>query len=116
MGAALHAGFGKVAITPKLGAQMVGYAGRPRGATGIHDPLFSRALVLEEQRTGLWAVISCDLCYLRNESVAEIRAAVEQRVGVPPGRLFIATTHTHSGPHDRDHQNWDRPLAELIAD
>jgi len=112
---ALRAGFGKVAITPKLGAQMVGYAGRPSGATDIHDPLFARALVLEDN-TSLWAVISCDLCYLFNESVAEVRAAAEQRVGIPPSHLFLATTHTHSGPHDRHPQNWDRRLPELIAD
>jgi hypothetical protein len=28
----------------------------------------------------------------------------------------VATTHTHSGPHDRHSDNWDRPLGEIVAD
>jgi hypothetical protein len=34
---------------------------------------------------------------------------------LPGEHLFVATTHTHAGPHDRHAQNWDRPLAEIIA-
>jgi neutral ceramidase len=112
---ALLAGFAKTDISPKVGCQMVGYAGRPSGATGVHDPLHARAMVLENEQ-GTWALITADLCYLNAESVAEIRAAVQQRVGITPQRLFVATTHTHAGPHDRHPENWDRPLAELISD
>lgn len=111
----LRAGFGRADITPRIGCQLVGYAGRSSGATGVHDPLFSRALVLEDSNER-WALVSNDLCYLNAETVQEIRESIYHRVGIPPSRLFVAATHTHSGPHDRHTDNWDRPLAELVAD
>ncbi len=110
-----RAGFGRADVTPKLGCRLVGYANRPSGATGVHDRLSARALVLEDQG-GRWAIISCEFCYLNADTVADIREAIEGRVGIPPTNVFVATTHTHSGPHDRDADNWDRPLAELVAD
>ncbi|MCS7221200.1 MAG: neutral/alkaline non-lysosomal ceramidase N-terminal domain-containing protein [Anaerolineae bacterium] len=110
----LLAGFGRADITPKIGCQLVGYAGRSSGATGVHDPLFSRALVLENP-DGRWALISNDLCYLNAETIREIRESIYRRVGIPPSHTFVAATHTHSGPHDRHAHNWDRPLAELVA-
>ena len=50
------AGFGRVDLTPKVGCQLVGYGNRTEGASGIHDPLSARALVLEALLTGggLW--------------------------------------------------------------
>jgi neutral ceramidase len=111
----LRAGFGRAEITPKIGCQLVGYGGRDTGATGVHDPLQARALVLEDEN-GLWALISCDLLFVFAQTVAEIRNAVHARVGIAPERLFVATTHTHGGPWDGAAENWDRPLAEIIAD
>ena len=81
----------------------------------MHDPLHARALVLEDAG-GRWAILSVELCYLNTETVREIRAAIQRRVGIPPSNVFVATVHTHAGPHDRDAENWERPFAELIAD
>src|SRR5690606_6758602 len=64
---------------------------------------------------GRWALLSVDFCYVKMETVREIRAAVQERLGIPPTNVFVATTHTHSGPHDRDPDNWARPLAEIMA-
>lgn len=112
---AFRAGFGRADITPRVGCKLVGYSNRPGDATGVHDRLSSRALVLEDAG-GRWAIVSNELCYLNMDSVREIREAVQRRVGIPPSHVFIATTHTHSGPHDREADNWDRPLVELVAD
>jgi hypothetical protein len=111
----LRAGFGRADITPKLGSDLTGYGGRKHGATGVHDHLLARALVLEDAG-GTWALISIDFCYLFPQSVAEIRNSISRRVGIPASNVFIATTHTHSGPHDRHSQNWERPLGEIVAD
>jgi hypothetical protein len=111
----LRAGFGRSDITPKLGSELTGYGGRKHGATGVHDKLLARVLVLEDSG-GLWALISIDFCYLFPQSVADIRAVIEERMGIPTGHVFIATTHTHSGPHDRHSGNWERPLGEIVAD
>ncbi len=77
--------------------------------------LCTRLRCLEDSQGG-WAIISCEFCYLSAESVAEIRVAVHKRTGILPERVFVATTHTHAGPHDRHADNWARPLADLIAD
>jgi hypothetical protein len=113
--AGLRAGFGRVDVTPKIGCKLVGYSARKSGATGVHDRLLSRAMVLEDEN-GRFALTSTDFCYLGAESIKEIREAVNRRTGIPPTHTFVATTHTHSGPHDRHAENWDRPLAELITD
>lgn len=109
------AGVGRSDITPKLGCKMMGYGGRTSGAQGVHDRLQARALVLEDDG-GAVALVSCDLCYIFVERIAEIRQAVQTRTGIAPERVFIGTTHTHSGPHDGHADNWDRPFAEIVAD
>src|SRR5512134_2049275 len=106
---------GRSDITPKLGCKLVGYGGRETGAQGVHDRLHARAVVLEDDG-GALALVSCDLCYLFVETVGAIREAVQKRTGIAPGRVFVGTTHTHAGPHDGHAQNWDRPLAEIVAD
>jgi neutral ceramidase len=111
----LNAGFGRAEITPKLGCSMVGYGNRPSGATGVHDSLLARAMVLESE-DGCWAVLATDLCYTTGAAVQAIRTAVTQRTGIPGDHVLVANTHTHAGPHDADADNWARPLAELIAD
>ncbi len=49
----LTAGIGKVRITPSPGAPLAGFAARQGVATGVHDDLFARALVLENVGTAL---------------------------------------------------------------
>lgn len=109
-----RAGFGRSDITPKVGCQLVGYGGRSEGATSVHDPLQTRALVLED-KGGRWALISIEFCYLNIDTVQRMREVIQARLGIPPAHIFIATTHTHAGPHDRQAENWDRPLAEVVA-
>jgi hypothetical protein len=111
----LRAGFGRADSTPKLGCRLTGYGGREEGATAVHDPLFARVLLLEDEG-GTRALISIDFCYLFPQSVAAIRQAIQQRTGIAGSNVFIATTHTHAGPHDLDSDNWDRPLGEIVAD
>src|SRR3954470_223582 len=111
----LRAGFGRADITPKLGSKLTGYGGREEGATAVHDPLFARALVHEDEG-GVWALISVEFCYLTHQSVAEIREAIQRRTSIPASNVFMATTHTHAGPHDRHTENWERPLGEIVAD
>jgi hypothetical protein len=77
--------------------------------------LQARALVLEDEG-GRWALISIEFCYLNADTVQHIREVIQARLGIPPARSLIATTHTHAGPHDRQAENWDRPLADIVAD
>lgn len=111
----LLAGFGRSDITPLLGTQLVGYDARARRAEGVHDPLLARALVLE--RAGeRWALIACDLCFVGHKMTAAVRTEIARQTGIPPANIWVAATHTHSGPDDEDAGGWERPLAELVAD
>jgi hypothetical protein len=61
-------------------------------------------------------MLSIDFCFVNAETVQAIRVATEKRLNIPADHIFIATTHTHSGPDDRQVENWPRPLADLVAD
>lgn len=111
----LEAGFGKTVITPRIGAHLVGYAGRPGPSLGVHDELYARAMVV---RSGAdrWALCAVDLCYVRESTVNAVRARVTRLTDLPGTHICIAAIHTHSGPDDQDIDSWDRPLSEVIAD
>jgi neutral ceramidase len=110
----LRAGFGRVEITPARGARLVGYAQRTTPAAGQHDPLFARALVLEEGHERV-AIASLELCYVGEDVVAEVREAVAHATGIRPDRVLVAASHTHSGPHDADCGAWADGLPGLAA-
>lgn len=95
----LSAGTAKVELTPLKRVPLAGYSKRKgKRSTGVHDPVFARALVLKDERTAL-AIVSADLLII-NEPLFQ---AVEQRLEadppvIGPVTLLLAATHTHSGP------------------
>lgn len=95
-----RAGAGTAVITPPLPFQLAGHRGE-RIATGIADELEARALVVQDCDR-LSALVSIDLLWLSREQVARIRAIVEQTTGIPARAVFVACTHTHSGPDTLD--------------
>ena len=93
--AGLEAGAAKIEITAPLGTPLNGYGDRlGRGAVAVHDPLWSRALYLDDGETRLF-LVNVDLCV--------IHPALRQRVlelaprEVPPEHIILTATHTHSG-------------------
>jgi hypothetical protein len=91
--ASLRAGVAKIEITPTGGGVYLGgYDARTSPATGVHDPLFARALVLEcgDQRM---AIVSLDLIWFPSERVAR---EAKDRLGV--GLVLTAASHSHSTP------------------
>ena len=84
-------------ITPGLGVPMGGYGARKGVAEDVHDPLFVRALVLDDGSTKL-ALAVCDLVGVTRPLVDAARALIETEVGIPAAHVVIAATHTHSGP------------------
>jgi len=111
----LKAGFGVSLITPKVGAELVGYSNRLGLSTGVHDKLHSRALVMEGDGR-IWALSSNELCWIGSPVVASVRKKVAERTSIPENNIFISTVHTHSGPSDDHAEDWDRSLTDLVAD
>jgi len=92
----LEVGLGQVAITPPVGYRLAGYF-YERLSTGVHDPLFARAIVFR-QGDERFALVECDLCQTSADVVARARAMAESRTGIPADHIAICSTHTHTGP------------------
>ncbi|MDD5705012.1 MAG: neutral/alkaline non-lysosomal ceramidase N-terminal domain-containing protein [Kiritimatiellae bacterium] len=93
----VEAGAARVRITPRAGAEMAGYAARTGPATGIHDDLHARCLVLRQGHT-MAALIVTDLVGLGTEMGQDIRRRIQERTGIPADHVIVVSTHTHSGP------------------
>src|SRR5262249_34321519 len=92
----LRAGAAAVDITPPTGTPLAGYYSA-RGARSVLDPLFSRALVLEQDGTRV-ALVVCDLISMPRRTVVDARKLIEQQTGIPAGHVMLSATHTHTGP------------------
>jgi neutral ceramidase len=93
----LKLGTSKRNITPPVGAWQAGYAGRDHGAEGVRDELYARALYLHDGETQA-AIVCRDLCDVEANEMDLLAAKVKEMVGLEREQLFIANTHTHSGP------------------
>ncbi|WP_172682805.1 neutral/alkaline non-lysosomal ceramidase N-terminal domain-containing protein [Verrucomicrobium spinosum] len=92
--APLRAGAATSNITPELGAKIIG-GFVPFPATGVHDELHARCLVLDDGKTRL-ALVVCDLLGLHRSVSIEARRLIEESTGIPPAQVMISGTHTHS--------------------
>ena len=99
-GLALHgefmAGFSRVDVTPPIGTELSGYP-RKRVSDGIIDTLDLNAVAFSDG-TNRAVVISADVINFRGYFNLYRKNAAEA-AGLPPEALFIACTHTHTGPH-----------------
>ena len=73
--------------------------GNPRDhrSEGVHDPIFARALVIENAE-GPFALLSLDLCTLPNDMAETARQLIARQAGIPYERQVIACGHIHSAP------------------
>ncbi|HUQ92532.1 MAG TPA: hypothetical protein VM120_12710 [Bryobacteraceae bacterium] len=87
-------------------------------ATSAHDPLHTRALVLEDGGTRV-ALAVVDSCYLKRETMDRAKLLAEKRTGIPSHRILISATHTHSAPpslpepgNEREQRYTDRLITQ----
>lgn len=88
-------GYGRVDITPPLGTNLAGYT-HARTADGILDPLDAIALAFSDG-TNRAVVMSLDIINLYGYYDL-YREGVAAATGLDPQAVFIACTHTHTGP------------------
>jgi neutral ceramidase len=93
----ISAGTGRTEITPPTGVELAGYPHHPRHNTGVHDPLFSTALVIDDGLSSV-ALVSLDLLFFSKKHVTAVRKSIEQYADIPQRNILIGCTHTHSGP------------------
>lgn len=103
-----QAGAAQIDITPPLGTVINGEF-TCRYANKIADPLFAKALVLQDEKTTLLIVL-VDTCAMRQDFLNEVKTAIAHSVGIPRECQLIAATHTHSGGSVADllmgHVDW----------
>ena len=95
-GGDLRVGAAAVVITPPVGTPMAGYYSE-RAAEGVHDDLYVKALVLEQDGAKA-ALVSLDLISTSRSVVTEARREIERTTGVPGAAVMISATHSHTGP------------------
>lgn len=93
-------GVSKADITPSDWQQrtywLAGFnADRP--ATSVHDPLYARAMVVDDGATPL-AIVTLDLIGLTSPDVQRVQNAIAAKVPQLANRILVHTTHTHEGP------------------
>src|SRR5688572_25268938 len=93
----IRVGLGLSKITPPVGTPLGGNARLNNYATGIWRDLYTRALWIEDSRNTV-CLIALDLLALWQAEADRLRQAVACKVGLQPGNILIASTHTHSGP------------------
>src|SRR5438132_13150125 len=107
------AGAARVEITPPLGQPMAGYPplrqvaggpldtadyiGREGVALGTHDPLYARALVLDDGPQAV-AFVALDLVVTTAEFTAAVREAGSRATGIASDHVLLAASPTHCGP------------------
>jgi hypothetical protein len=108
--AKFRAGAATSNITPPLGSGIVG-GFLPFPATDVHDELHARCLVLDDGKTML-AFVVCDLLGMHRSVSTEARKLIQEATGIPPERVMISCTHTHSAASalGQDRYTSEQPL------
>jgi len=92
-------GIAEVNYTPAAGLDMAGnYRGNDYASRGVHDSLYARAIVADNQKGEKVALLTVDICYIPKETVEMMRAYIASKTTIKPGNVMIMATHTHSGP------------------
>ena len=94
----LRAGVAQVEYTPELGLPLMGNFRDDYGARGVHDPLYSRALVLQDPDGAKVALLSIDICMIDRDNTSLMRQFIATQTDLRPENILIAATHTHSAP------------------
>ncbi len=97
--------FARAEITAyERGMGLLGWGQPENVAEGVAEPLFARAMVVEDERGARAAYVCADLCFvsvgLREEVLAR---AAARGLGIGPHGLMLSATHTHSGPSGFSH-------------
>ncbi|WP_444641250.1 neutral/alkaline non-lysosomal ceramidase N-terminal domain-containing protein [Caproiciproducens sp. R1] len=92
----IKAGYGKAYITPPLRKELAGFAGEGRIALGVHDELYARVLLLQNNNE-TYCIVQTDLLDIDDGFAADIRRDLAG-LGLKDSNVFAGAIHTHSGP------------------
>ena len=96
----LRIGLASVCTTPEEPVWLHGYAveKRQRPFEGKLQDLHAKAMAFEDAGGSRSVLITVDLCVLRQTEAERVAARIAERTGLPPARVIVNLSHTHSGP------------------
>jgi neutral ceramidase len=88
----------QIDITPDMQrrVELSGFVAREQPATGVHDPLFARALYVEADARLLW--VNVDVIAFETDHAERLKARIGARFGLEAHEVLLSATHTHSAP------------------
>lgn len=104
MNGELLAGVWKTCISPPVYVSLEGSFTDIK-AIEILDDLYSHAIVFDDGNKKV-AIVSVDICMIPDDIFHDIAGRIKKRCNIQADHLFIASTHTHTGPK----------LADIFAD
>lgn len=99
----LQAGTARITITPPVGVELAGWHFGP--CVGILDELEASALLLQRDDVQ-WALVTADLIGFGPEIVNQVRERCQRDWSIPEGNIWLAASHTHSGPATAYLRDW----------
>jgi len=93
----LRAGIAKIDITPDIPVMLYGYSSRKTLSEGVHDPLYTRVVVFENNGKKV-VLVSSDLGSYGREVFPIIQKSILDKFGLNESELFISAIHSHSSP------------------
>ncbi len=92
----LKAGFGRVNVNPMMGIDISGYY-QVRKANGVLDDLEVNAIAFASGDKKI-VMLCVDNLGMKKVILDDFRAFVAEKTGLEKENIFIAATHTHTGP------------------
>jgi neutral ceramidase len=92
------AGLARVDITPRESIWLAGYGARTKPSEGVLQPIYVKALALQDESGAVTVLVTSDLLGFTKEIADPIAERVRAKYGVPRERLALNASHTHSGP------------------
>jgi neutral ceramidase len=98
---AFRAGAATSNITPAMNVPLDGTFRATGPAQHVHDELHARCLVLDDG-TERFAFVVCDSTMIASFVIERAKALIAKQSQLPPDRVLISATHSHSTPRARD--------------
>ena len=93
----IRAGAAAIDITPTKFPVIVNAMFTERSADKVIDPLFAKALVLDDGATRV-AMCVVDTCMIPRDLIDRAKDIAAQATGIPVEKMLVSATHTHSAP------------------
>jgi hypothetical protein len=91
-------GIARSDITPRYPIRLHGFGFRRQESDGVRHPIWAKALAISHSEEPPVVLIAVDNLGVPAELVQKLARRLQQKTKLPPERLAITATHTHTGP------------------